>query len=55
VEVITHFYPVPRLRMSGAIPLLPYILSSRANRNIYVLFSLEFNNNNNNNNNAFYC
>jgi hypothetical protein len=42
---------VPRLRKVGAIPLLPYTLSRCAKRNIYLLFSLEFNSNNNNNNN----
>jgi hypothetical protein len=46
VEFITHFYPAPRLRMVGAIPLLPYIPSGRAKRKIYLLFLLEFNNNN---------
>ena len=39
MRVTTHVHPVPRIRMCGAIPLLPYIPSWLGQWEVYCNFS----------------
>jgi hypothetical protein len=39
---VNHFYPVSRLRISGVIPLLPYMPSWSALKDLYLSVSNQF-------------